>query len=125
MASVTSLDIRQVSCRALLVGLMHCCFPTVRQAEEIRTRRDNEAWLSRVASGFDTPIQDPLSLLGGCVESSRRLKEAFDRVHCGGGVLPAAASRETEDRYSERRCNYGACHCLATKLFGSPVRPPA
>lgn len=88
-------------CRAAAV----CMY--VHQAEEIRTRRDHEAWLSRVEGGLDTPIQDPLSLLGGCVESTRRLKETFavDRMRCGEGVPPRQAdSRETEDRSSKRCC---------------------
>eukprot|EP00752_Nemacystus_decipiens_P004793 g4361.t1 len=60
------------------------------QAEEIRTRRDHEGWLSRVEAGLDTPIQDPLSLLGGSVESTRRIKETFTF----GRMRP----RDTEDR---------------------------
>ncbi|CAM9122676.1 unnamed protein product [Ectocarpus sp. 4 AP-2014] len=42
------------------------------KAEQIRSRRDHERWLSRVASGLHTPTQDPLSLVGDCLESNIR-----------------------------------------------------
>lgn len=53
--------------------------PRVSKAEEIRSRRDHNAWLSRVASGLDIPIQDPISLLGECMEGRRHLQEETDK----------------------------------------------
>ncbi|CAN0391194.1 unnamed protein product, partial [Scytosiphon promiscuus] len=45
------------------------------KAEQIRCRRDHETWHARFLSGDDTPIKDPMSLLGDCLEGLRRLKE--------------------------------------------------
>ncbi|CAM9645671.1 unnamed protein product [Ectocarpus sp. 12 AP-2014] len=40
------------------------------KAEQIRSGRDHERWLSRVACGLHKPTQDPFSLVGDCLEST-------------------------------------------------------
>lgn len=98
------------------------CPAAVRQAEEIRTRRDHDAWLSRVASGSDVPIQDPLCLLGGCVESSRRLQEAFDIKHGGEGIRPRATSRETHDTCASQSSLQPSAYVLVATVCKRVVR---
>ncbi|CAM9595155.1 unnamed protein product [Ectocarpus fasciculatus] len=49
------------------------------KAEQIRSRRDHESWLSRVASGPPPHAQDPLSLVGDCLDCNLRLTGETER----------------------------------------------
>ncbi|CAM9789840.1 unnamed protein product [Ectocarpus sp. 8 AP-2014] len=52
---------------------------SIKAREQIRSRRDHESWLSRVASGLHTPTQDPRSLVGDCLEGNIRPKRNTER----------------------------------------------
>lgn len=102
------------------------------KAEEIRSRRDHNAWLSRLATGLDS-IQDPLSLLGGCLEGCRRLEKETDnrpqQLSPGGIVASAMARLPGESGYDRRLKNmfrhfYSYLESCVFNCFSSPAGPP-
>lgn len=102
----------------------------VPKAEEIRSRRDYNAWLSRVASGLDMPIQDPISLLGDCMEGRRHLQEENDKraqqLSRGNHRVPPAAARLPGDSGYDR-CRVQECllwYSLRYYLLKCPPPPP-
>ncbi len=56
--------------------------------------------MARVASGLDAPIQDPLSLFGDCVEGTRCLQGASERLNSRGGISSPTSSEFEQRRYN-------------------------
>ncbi|CAM9440518.1 unnamed protein product [Ascophyllum nodosum] len=67
------------------------------KAEEIRTRRDHEAWVARTEAGLEMPIQDPLSLLGECLRHDRLLRAPTRKGEAVSAQERSASPREIQD----------------------------